>query len=239
MAIRGDMKDKDMTFDKFNEYLATLDPRTIHLKRIQNCQSQVKKLESEGDNEAAGQTLWALMDYFRTNFKFFYLTFPNETVLTVDELPEGEDEEMLVKSRSWQEEREDYVVHLSSRSCSCDWISKASLGDFAKNDVRRICRHQVEAAESLGSIVGSDEALAVLNSPYRNMHYKTLFTPNLSFIIGYDNEVDWINVILVDPASKQSDYSYHLFEDRWSYGESPKGHALNIKGQIRRAFNFK
>ena len=239
MAIRGDMKEKDMTLDKFNEYLATLDPKTIHLNRIQNCQLEVKKLESAGDHDAAGQTLWALMDYFRTNFKFFYLTFPHETVITVDELPEGKDEEVPVKRRSWHEERKDYVVNLSSRSCSCDWMEKASLRDYAKNDVRRICRHQVEAAASLGSIVGSDEALAVLNNPYRNMHYKTLFTPDLSFLIGYDNEVDWINVIGVNPPLKQVDYSYHLFEDRWSYGESPKGHALNIKGQIRRAFNFK
>ena len=239
MAIRGDMKEKDITLDKFNEYLATLDPKTIHLKRIHNCQLEVKKLESEGDHEAAGQTLWALMDYFRENFKFFYLTFPEESVVTVDEFPEGSDQDVLIKSRSWDEEREDYVVRLSSRSCSCDWISKASLEDFAKNDVRRICRHQVEAAESLGGVVGSDEALAVLNSPYRNMHYKALFTPDLSFVIGYDDDVEWINVIAVKPTLKQTDYSYHLFEDRWSYGESPKGHALNIKGQIRRAFNFK
>ena len=42
MAIRGDMKEKDMTLDKFNEYLATLDPKTIHLKRIQNCQLEAK-----------------------------------------------------------------------------------------------------------------------------------------------------------------------------------------------------
>lgn len=236
MAIRGDMKDEDMSFDKFNEYLATLDPKTIHLKRIQDCQAEVTKLENEGRGKAAGQVLWDLMDHFRRNFKFFYLTFPDESTITVDEFPDGLDEEILIKSRSWDEEREDYVVRLASRSCTCDWASKPNFESFALNDVRRICRHQVEAAGRIGTIGGSKEALAVLHSPFRNDHYKVLFNPDLTLVIGYDNDVEWINVILVET---QANYSYNIFEDRWSYGESPKGQASYVKGQIRRAFNFK
>ena len=121
----------------------------------------------------------------------------------------------------------DYEVNLAQRTCTCDYMQTID-DSIAFEDVRRVCRHQVEAATDFDKgwvrkidLLKSNYSGEILTKVWRERFYARLVIPEMgTFLIGYNLPLDWVSIWVGDDYK----YSYSLLEKRWAYGDSPRPH---------------
>ena len=129
----------------------------------------------------------------------------------------------------------DYKVNLAQRTCTCDYMQGID-SSLPFEDIRRVCRHQVEAARSLDKLwayrigqIHTSYARAIMNKPWRERHYAVLRIPNWGTrMLSYDLPLEWVS-IWIDNEKK---FSYNLLKKDWSYGDSPRPHTVQARQAI-------
>ena len=135
-----------------------------------------------------------------------------------------------------------YELDLFSQSCSCPKF--ASQKHFRKNDVRRWCKHLIEAMDQHGAFAKLDEryyvpimnALGGISEIYQYQHpeMKAVY-----FVVGHNE--DWLNVIIrrtkqgekaAQASGHYKRYGWSYSQKRWSYGDAPKG-ASNLRRTLK------
>lgn len=135
-----------------------------------------------------------------------------------------------------------YELDLFSQSCSCPKF--ASQQHFQKNDVRRWCKHLIEAMDQHGAFAKLDQsyhvpimnALGSISEIYQYQHpeMKAVY-----FVVGHNE--DWLNVIVrrtkqgektVQASGHYRRYGWSYSQKRWSNGDAPKG-ASNLRRTLK------
>ena len=120
-------------------------------------------------------------------------------------------------------------------------MTNLDVSNLDSCDVRRICRHQVSALNSMGFNFETDNeaTLEILKSAYRKEFYTIIEETDIKCLLGFNNDFEWIQVIVLEPELKEKQYSFILRDKRWAYGDSPRGHATKVKTSIRKAFHYR
>lgn len=134
-----------------------------------------------------------------------------------------------------------YSVTLSPYTCSCDEFKKFS--HLPENDIRRCCRHIVKALHDTPLKKFFFHELdtyskLILDEPYRSDFYCFLKEEELELLIGYSLPLDWVRIWVLKPKLIVDSFSFSLLENRWSYGESPKGFSLKSKKLLKQSFGI-
>lgn len=137
---------------------------------------------------------------------------------------------------SLQENKPPYKVNLKDRICSCMTERETA---YQYSDIRRICRHQVALMQEQNILPLFDTPYhqLILSEPYRNHFYQLLKIDSNELLIGYDAPLEWIAVWYIDKFNNHR-FSFNILENRWSYGDSPRGLATKTKIEIKKALNL-
>ncbi len=130
----------------------------------------------------------------------------------------------------------EYTVNLGNRDCSCEYMRTARK-EFGLNDVRRVCRHQVQLLKASHPNVLSEASPLVrqiLGQVYRDQFYGCLHGKSFTALIRYSLPLEWVGI----ESMTFGDYSYNVLEKRWSGGDSPSGYAIEVKSLLIRYFRL-
>lgn len=179
--------------------------------------------------------------YLVQNAQTFGFIRPLNKTFLASEIPDDFDIDTVVESHAIHVDRADYVVNPYKRSCTCEWISTLDSSKLDPCDVRRICRHQVSVLNKAGFYFESESeaTLEILKSPYRKEFYTIIRDGEIECVVGFNNDFEWVQVIVLKPELKEKEYSFNLRDKRWAYGDSPRGHATKVKTAIRKAFHYR
>ncbi len=224
-----------------HEILDVLPEHSIHHPVVSPLVLRASELASQGDFRTARGLIEKARTHLSENIETLAFIKPLNKVFLASPVPEHFDKEMRVASKSLYEERPDYRVNPFRKTCTCEWMASLDANDFDANDVRRICRHQVEAlaGEGFRFDLDNEAAAEILKSPYRSQWYTVIEEEDTKFILGFDQNYDWVQVIMLEPKMKTSEFSFNLREKRWAYGDSPRGCATRVKTAIRKTFDFR
>ena len=223
-----------------HEILDVLPEHSIHHPVVSPLVLRASELAGQGDFSTARGLIEKARSHLSENIETLAFIKPLNKVFLASPVPEQFDREMRVASKSLYEERPDYLVNPFQKTCTCEWMQTLETSDFDVNDVRRVCRHQVEALADEGFTFDLDEAAAeILKSPYRSQWYTVIEEDDTKFVLGFDQSYDWVQVLMLEPKMKTTEFSFSLRERRWAYGDSPRGSATKVKTAIRRTFDFR
>lgn len=224
-----------------HEILDVLPEHSIHHPVVSPLVAEAGEFESQGNFKNARSRVEKARSYLLENIETWAFIKPLNKVFLATPVPEHFDKEMSVASKSLYEERPDYLVNPFRKTCTCEWMKTLGTSDFDVNDVRRVCRHQVEAlaGEGFRFDLDNEAAAEILKSPYRSQWYTVIEEEDTKFILGFDQNYDWVQVIMLEPKMKTSEFSFNLREKRWAYGDSPRGCATRVKTAIRKTFDFR
>jgi hypothetical protein len=123
---------------------------------------------------------------------------------------------------------DEYSIDMAGPSCTCpDWMDRRR--DKPEGSMGRACKHIVRTFFELGMDRQFPPPLwAVLNccqlrsgGTGPNDEYVMIEVKDRQFVACYGNG-DWVNVIEMRPGDSDR-FGYNLVQNRWAYGESPKG----------------
>lgn len=209
-----------------HEIVDVLPEHSIHHPVVSPLVAEAGEFASQGNFRKARRRFEKARSYLVENIETWAFIKPLNKVFLATPVPEHFDKEISVASKSLYEERPDYHVNPFRKTCTCEWMQTLETSDFDVNDVRRICRHQVEALADEGFTFDLDEAAAeILKSPYRSQWYTVIEEDDTKFVLGFDQSYDWVQVLMLEPKMKTTEFSFSLRERRWAYGDSPRGSA--------------
>ena len=127
------------------------------------------------------------------------------------------------KVRSYSDPSIEYIVNLSTLSCTCPDFNKRRIMK-APGSLERVCKHQKSLLLLSGKYAGTliDE---VLKDEYHSQYY--YIHSEFPAVFGYTIQKEWINVWAAGSESRLGKISfgrfgYSLLEERWSFGNFPR-----------------
>ena len=231
----------DLDRSRLQEILDGLPEHSIHNPVITPLMELADVYAEAGDFIKAKGRVNKAHQYLVKNAETFGFIRPLNKIFLASEIPADFDTDTVVESHAIHVDRADYVVNPFARSCTCEWISNLDISNLDPRDVRRICRHQVSVLNKAGFYFESESeaVLEILKSPYRKEFYTIIRDGDIECVVGFNNDFEWVQVIVLNPALKEKEYSFNLRDKRWAYGDSPRGHATKVKTAIRKAFHYR
>ena len=145
------------------------------------------------------------------------------------------------KVPSSKEGREDYEVDIDNRLCSGERC-KVRCEKYHKTDIRRVCDHQILVMRKKRVMPYlHDHAKLVADEYFRRDFYSMIETRSLDLLIGYDNDLDWVNVWFLDhniDDKYRGAWSFSLIENRFRRRESPRKYANEVRKGLQDAFGL-
>lgn len=226
---------------RLNEILDVLPEHSIHHPVLSPLVEQANRYAEDGDYLKAKGRVNKAHSYLVQNADKFGFIRPLNKIFLASDIPQDFDKDTIVESHAIHVDRPDYVVNPFKRTCTCDWMMNLNVEALEPCDVRRICRHQVYVLNQAGFYFESDSkaSLEILNSPYRKEFYTLIRDGDVKCVVGFNNDFEWVQVIVLEPELKEKEYSFNLLDKRWAYGSSPRGSATKVKTAIRKAFTHR
>jgi hypothetical protein len=190
------------------------------------------------DKEAAASIL---IDFLDSNKRFKNLLtarHPTQLAMNVPNILESSGPK-LIKSENLFKKREPYLVDTKLRTCTCqEFVSYGSI--YPSDDIRRVCRHQIRLMEQENTLPKLSKYVSIIASHgFRDNFYSEIQGKKSKYLIGYCCPLEWVSVWVLDSSKSQERFSFNMIEKRWSYSESPKGFAADIRTLLVGAFGLK
>jgi len=154
---------------------------------------------------------------------------------------EGDEEDVIIPSL--YEDEQGYTVNLAARSCTCEYLVTIP-DEIPRDDVRRVCRHQIKAIKEKDPQVltrkdlWGPRARVIAEAPHREHFYGILNVPDAgSFYIGYSVPLEWVSLFL-DPTDSEKTYGYNMLRKDWAYGYPPKPYTEQTRKAILDYFSL-
>jgi hypothetical protein len=203
--------------------------------------SDVVDLHNAVINQDKEEAASILIDFLDSNKRFKNLLtarHPAQLAMKVPDILESSGPK-LIRSEHLFQKREPYLVDTKLRTCTCQEF--ASFGaTYPSDDIRRVCRHQIRVMEQENTLPKLSKYVSIIVSHgFRDNFYSEIQGEKSKYLIGYCCPLEWVSVWVLDSSKSQERFSFNMIEKRWSYSESPKGFAADIRTLLVGAFGLK
>lgn len=204
-------------------------------KRIKKSQENGAKLLSKSEFE----TLFSQSDYILSNCSLIYDTsIPVE--LRIAKPLSNFDKNVEINSFSIESD-EKYSVNLYNMTCSCKDYEKKNRSQYAKGDLRRLCKHLIHEYKSNFGIKGASKFHKFIfennQTLYKQFNFFKLEKLTTPVFINFESKDDWWNIFIEDERGVYKSYGYSPIDERFSYGEVPRGLTAPLRQKLKELKN--
>jgi len=204
-------------------------------KRIKKAQEYGAKQLSKNEFD----TLFSPIEYNLSNCTLIYDTsIPIE--LRIAKPLSNFDKNMDISSFSFDSD-EKYSVNLYNMTCSCKDFEKKSRSQYAKGDLRRLCKHLIHEYKSNFGLKGASNFHKFVfennQTLYKQFKIFTLEKLPKPVIVNFESKDDWWNIFIENDKGIYKSYGYSPLDERFSYGEVPRGLTAPLRLKLKELKN--
>lgn len=143
-----------------------------------------------------------------------------------------------VKIRSFNVESEEfYHVNLYALTCTCKDFEQMERPKYAKNDVRRYCKHLMREYKSKIGVGHLSELCKCFFNDGFGLKEKfisiTLDSLSHPIAINFEWQDGWWNIYFPSETGTYKKYGYHPQDERFSYDEKPIGYVSPLRSKLK------
>jgi len=189
--------------------------------------------------KAEFETLFSHSDYNLSNCSLIYDTsIPVE--LRIAKPLSNFDKNVEINSFSFDSD-EKYSVNLYNMTCSCKDFEKKYRSQYTKGDLRRFCKHLIHEYKTNFGLIGASNFHKFIfennQTLYKQFKYFTLEKLPTPVIVNFESKDDWWNIFIENEKGVYKSYGYSPLDERFSYGEVPRGLTVPLRQKLKELKN--
>ena len=135
------------------------------------------------------------------------------------------------------ESDEQYIVNIYKMTCSCKNFELKNRSKYPKGDIRRLCKHLINTYKNNFGIKNTSKFQNYIFENNQTLHkdFKKFTLDNIPYpvTVNYDSKDEWWNIFIEKENGIYECYGYNPMEERFSYGEVPRGMTAPLRQKLK------
>ncbi len=130
-----------------------------------------------------------------------------------------------------------YTVNLYKQTCSCDDFNKSKRSEYAKGDIRRLCKHLINEYTNCFGLTGlSNFQLSLIENGFpvkENIQTIQISSIKQPIYANYYVNDEWWNLFVPNKSGIYEKFGFSMEEERFAYNEKPHGHVAELREKLK------